>query len=47
MESREHGSQKFVHETGHGLSGVALSVMKYAWDRQVRLIIEAVLCFKD
>jgi hypothetical protein len=40
-------SQKFSHETGRGLSGVALSVMKYAWDGRLIRIRGAVLHFRD
>jgi hypothetical protein len=46
-ESRETGSQKFSHETGRRLSGVALGVMKDAWDGRAIRIRGAVLRFRD
>jgi hypothetical protein len=46
-DSRELESQKFSHETGRRLSGVALSVMKYAWGGSAIRIRGAMLHFRD
>jgi hypothetical protein len=46
-EFQEPGSQKFSHETGRGLPGVVLRVMKCVWHKWVIRIKNAVTRFRD